>query len=366
MHVRGFRRSRVRARHAFTASLDGHNSALCQEGIRHAHGLFEQTAGVAAEIQHNSLKSALWLALFLCFGQSLMEFLSRLFRETGHVHPVIPVLEPAAFNADKGNGVTDKMHLDRLLAVGVQHGQIDARILGAAQAGNDFLHGHFLGGLAVYEQNDVTGLHAGLEGRRVLNGRHDGHLAVLHGKFDADAEKLTGRRLLHLLVFFCAQKRGMRIEALQHSLNGPIDKIALAHFLHVGLLNDIKNLAETADRIELACLGRLPGVLRSLGFPGSGICRCSLNGAGTHTAAAADGKHEGKNSPRKICAHEGLLPKNASGILPFSHGKINIRRERQFPAAAPAGQQKKRTPGFSLSVNQASARERKVLKTSQP
>ena len=67
----------------------------------------------------------------------------------------------------------------------------------------------------------------------------------------------------------------MRIEALQHSLNGTIDKIALAHFLHVGLLNDIKNLAETADRIELACLGRLPGVLRSLGF----LCGCSCRPA---------------------------------------------------------------------------------------
>ena len=247
MYIRGFRRSGVRARHAFTAALDGHDGALCQEGISHAHGLLEQTSGVAAEIQHNSLESALRLAFLLRFGQSLMQFLGRLFGETGHVHPVIPILEPAAFDADKGDGITDEMHFDRLLAIGVQHGQIDARILGTAQAGNDFLHGHFLGGLAVYEQNDITCLHTGLEGRRVLNGRHHSYLPVLHGKFDANAEELSGRRLLHLLVFFCAQKGGMRIKPLQHSLNGAINKIALAHFFHVGLLNDIKNLAETAD-----------------------------------------------------------------------------------------------------------------------
>ena len=186
----------------------------------------------------------------------------------------------------------------------MQDAQLHFRALGAADARDHVLQAQFLRGLAVDGQDDVPGLQAGTIGGRVLDGGHHGHLAVLHRDLDADAGELAGGGLLHLLVFFSRHEGGVRIQALQHTLEGTVQQFALVHVLHIITVHQIQHLAETAQGFE---------IFLDLVFVG-------LGGSGG-SQRAAEGQHAKENGqteksshglpPEKIIRTQGLLPEPA-------------------------------------------------------
>ncbi len=324
MHVAFLGLGRVGAGSHAAAALDGNDGAFGEEGVADAHGLVQEAAGIAAQIKHDALDAACGLAFAASLGEGVLEFVRGLLGEAGEADPVVALFQALALDADERDGVAHDAHGHRLLLLGVQDGQLDRGALGAADAGDDLLEGKLLGGLAVDGENDVAGLHAGLEGGRVLDGRHHRHLAVLHGNFDADAEELARGGLLHLLVLLRVHERGVGVEPLEHALDGAVDQILLAHVLDIGMLDDVEHLAEAAQRLELAERRRdgllvarlkLGAVLGA--FRGALFGRGRLDGAGAKAAAAARREHESADDSAEKCTHERPLHHETPGNLPF-------------------------------------------------
>ena len=172
----------------------------------------------------------------------------------------------------------------------MQDAQLHFRALGAADARDHVLQAQLLCGLAVDGQDDVPGLEPGTVGGRILDGRHHGHLAVLHRDLDADAGELAGGGLLHLLVLFGRHEGGVRIKALQHALERTVQQFALVHVLHIIAVHQIQHLAETAQGLK---------VLLDLVFVGPG-------GSGG-SQRAAEGQHAKENGQTEQSSH-GLPP----------------------------------------------------------
>ena len=393
MHVAILGLGRVGAGSHAAAALDGDDGALGKEGVGNAHGLVEEAAGVAAQVKHDALDAACGLAFAASLGEGVLELVRGLLGEAREADPVVAVFEALALDADQRDGVAHDAHGHRLLLPGVQDGQLDGRALGPADAGDDFLQGEFLGGLAVDGEDDVAGLHAGLEGGRVLDGGDDRHLAVLHGNFDAYAEELARGGLLHLLVLLRVHERGVGVEPLEHALDGAVDQILLAHVLDVGMLDDVEHLAEAAQGLELA-EGRRDGLLVALldlgavfgtvlgaafrsplGVLGARLAmlaarigRGGLDCAGTHAAAAARREHQSADDSAEKCTHERLPPiSKTPGTVPFFPFDCNGPRLReprgaiwQQPCGAmPTGAQKEPGGRASLIVESRPATRKK-------
>ena len=244
----------VVAGRAVTAAY-AHNASLLQEHVRHAYCLIEKPAGVVAQIKHYALDSACSSTVLFSLLKSLGQFIRGPFGETGNADPVVAVFQLPALDADDRNGIAFQADGNRLHGIGMHDGELYLGSLGPAYAGNNILKGHFHCALAVNGQDNVACLHACLESRSVLNGGHDQDFSVVLGDFDTDAEEFADCLLLHFLVFFCCKEGRMRIQGLQHALNGAVNKFPLAYFLHIGSLDYIKDLSEAAQGIKFSRLG---------------------------------------------------------------------------------------------------------------
>ena len=188
----------------------------------------------------------------------------------------------------------------------MQNQQFDLGTAFAAHPGGRLGQIHFQSILTVDGQNDVARAQSGFVTRRVLNGRHYQHLAVFGGDFHAHAEKFARGAFLHLLKFLGGEQCGMRIEPLQHPLEGAVDKFGLFDVLDVILLHHVQNLAEAPQ-----------------GF----VVR--VRAAGAHDAAAGKKQHQSQRASRQD-------PQNRSHVI--LHGNQTRRgREQEFPAGPDSG-----------------------------
>ena len=63
--------------------------------------------------------------------------------------------------------------------------------------------------------------------------------------------------LAHVLVFCCVEKVGVRIQSLEHPVDGTLDGHLGGHLLHVLILNDTENLAKGFQPIVGAIRGSI-------------------------------------------------------------------------------------------------------------
>src|SRR5690606_34746630 len=136
-----------------------------QEGRRHGDRAVQQAARIVAQVEHEALQRALAEEPF----EVLREVLRRRLLELRHPDPAVARLDELRLDAlhpDYGAGDLDDHR--RALAL-ARDGERDARVWLAAHALDRVAEGHALHRRVVELDDQVAGLDAGAERRRVLD-----------------------------------------------------------------------------------------------------------------------------------------------------------------------------------------------------
>ena len=284
------------------AALRNHQLTLLQELVAHIDGLVDQPAGVAAEVDDETLKGTLLAELVERFA----DFACGVLLEAGNVH-----IADAGANLEgkidggAGDFVAGKVEgevLGRALACD------DDRNVGAACALEQRGDGgriHAVGGLAVDRNDLVAGPDAGLERRRAFKGEeHEDAQGTVHQlRLDGHADAVVAAVLLfaHLRVCLRIVEVGMGVERVQHARDGSIvDGLVAAvgvHLFGVVLLYDGVDGGEGLERVAQG------------GLVGRGLRRHPLADDGAEDAAGGEKKRNGKESASGAWGHRLQIPR---------------------------------------------------------
>ncbi len=168
-------------------------------------------------------------------------------------------LQFLGLDADQGDDAAHDGDFFRGLGVLVQDGQGHGFALGAADLGHRVLQGNVQGRLPVDFDDDVSGLEPGLVRRRVLDGRDDGQAFVADADLNADAAEFALEFFLHHLELVEFDEGRMRVDGIEHALDGAVDEIRAVHFLNIVLFDQIKNLTELLEGLVVVRVPRLAG-----------------------------------------------------------------------------------------------------------
>ena len=137
-------------------ALDGNDLAGRQEHIGNVDRLFEQAAGVVAQVEDHTLQR---LAGLLVVGQGLLEFGGGILIEPGKADIQHARIDLVALHADDGDGIPHHLDLDGLLLVLVQNGQGHGLALGPPDLLDGVHQGH--AGIPPPLQGQGSALHRG-------------------------------------------------------------------------------------------------------------------------------------------------------------------------------------------------------------
>jgi hypothetical protein len=113
-----------------------------------------------------------------------------------------------------------------------------------------------LGRRLVDAGDQVTGLHAGAEGRRALDRRHHLDQALFHLDLDADTGELAADAFAEFLETLAVEILRVRIEPRHHAADGVTDQLLLVHRLDVGALDQIEHCGELLHLFKRQRRGR--------------------------------------------------------------------------------------------------------------
>ena len=98
-------------------------------------------------------------------------------------------------------------------------------------------------------RDQVGGLDAGAEGRRVLDRRDHLDQAVLaHGHLDSQAAELAAGLHLHFPEILGVEVARMGVHGRQHAGDGGFDQILIGRFLHVIRADPFEDVAEEVEK----------------------------------------------------------------------------------------------------------------------
>ena len=235
-------RRRVEALDAVGAAAAGrHDLAAVEEDVGDRDRLLEQAAGVVAQVEHHALEA--WPEL----GRQLVDRVAQaglgLLVERGHADVADVASARAAHRRDRDHR---PRHADVERHPRGQAGAASARsrCRPAAHPLDRLGEGHAEHRLAVDVGDDVAGLDAGAEGRRIVDRRHHLDQAVLHRDLDAQTAELAFGLDLHVAVFLGVEIAGMRVERGQHAVDRRLDQHLVGDLLDVFGSHPLEHVAE--------------------------------------------------------------------------------------------------------------------------
>ena len=226
-----------------------HDLAAFEEAAAHRHRLFEQTARVVAQVEHQPLHAVADPgAQFL---QPLFDSRLRLFVERGDAQIAHIAFGPPAHGPD-ADDVADQADVEGRRRALAQDGDGNARLHRAAHALDRFRQGEAHDRFAVDMADEVARLQPGARRRGVVDRRYDLDQAVFHRDLDAEAAELAAGLHLHVLELARRQEARMRVQRREHPLDGGLDELFVGHVLDIFRADALEHVAE---QVELAvCL----------------------------------------------------------------------------------------------------------------
>src|SRR5690606_1107224 len=170
--------------------------------------------------------------------------------ELRHPDPAVARLDELRLDAlhpDYGAGDLDDHR--RALAL-ARDGERDARVWLAAHALDRVAEGHALHRRVVELDDQVAGLDAGAERRRVLARRDDLDEAILHADLDAEAADLALRADLQLLDRLRVEVGRVRVEAREHAVDRLGDEALVLDRLDVVALDRPEDVRERTQLLD--------------------------------------------------------------------------------------------------------------------
>ncbi len=147
------------------------------------------------------------------------------FRELGELH-VAGFLVDHERAADGGDIhlVAHDIHVDQVVRAATAQGDVDLRALGSLESLDGLVARPALGILGLDLRDHVAPAQPLLERRRPLEDRHDGDVAV--DDLDRDAEPVIAAMLAlaHLRVGLRIEEARVRVQRLQHAVDGAVDE----------------------------------------------------------------------------------------------------------------------------------------------
>jgi hypothetical protein len=154
--------------------------------------------------------------------------------------------------------VADDRHLRRLVLALAHDFQPDLGVDRAAHLLDCLVEGQALHRLVVQMRDDVTGHDAGLVCRRIVDRRDDLDEALLHRDLDAEPAELAAGLDLHVLEALGIHVARMRIQPLQHAVDGRFDQLAVVGPLDIVGAHPLEHVAEQVQLpigIRNCCFG---------------------------------------------------------------------------------------------------------------
>ena len=246
VHQRDHRHVRVLARlcreiiligvgHA-AARVDDHVSAW-KESIGDANGLVQRSAGVLPEIEDQPLH-----AVAAQFLQRVAQFAIRGFRELIELHvPRFLVDHERRLNGRDVHFITHDIHVDQAVVTAALDADIDQRPFWPFELLDCLIRRPPLHIEVAHLGQDVAAAESLLIGGRPLEERHHGDVAV--DGLDGDPETVITSLLplAHLRVRLGVEKARMRIERVQHPVDGAVDHAIGRHVVHIFLLDGVNS-----------------------------------------------------------------------------------------------------------------------------
>jgi len=266
-------------------------------------GLIQQSAGVVAQIEH--ITDELVADLFIGFRQSRVEsrlglLVERLDADIGYIPFGLPTHGLHPDNRALQRNV-EGLAADAAAA----HGQRDFCARRAAHFIDRFVESHVNDGFCVEVRNQVVWLQSGLGRRRVVDRRNDLDQIVFHRHFNAEAAEFAPRLRLHFFEAFPVEVAGMRIERIQHAVDGVLDELFVRHGIDVIGPDALQHVRKK---------GQLPEGVAGRRIGGSRAVRGRLRSGGRFSPGNAgkkkrDAINEGKNNQKtpERTQHEGIL-----------------------------------------------------------
>src|SRR5690606_18724106 len=172
------------------------------------------------------------------------------FLELRNTHITDVVGQHLAAHAAHLDDVTHDGEFQRLVTTGPADGQHDAGLRFATHELDGFAERHALGGLAVDVRDEVARQNTGANGRGVFNGRNHLGLTVFAADLDAQAAEAALGDRFHFLEGVGIEISRVRVEVIEHALDGIVDELLIGDRLDIAGLDGRKHIGELLQLLE--------------------------------------------------------------------------------------------------------------------
>ena len=227
-----------------TARTGGYDLAAVEEEIDHLDRLFQQPAGIVAEIENQPRQPSADLGAKLRHrafdpAQGLLAE-----RNDPDIADIALGAGSHGLNLDDGAGDRDVEGL----AVGAPDREHDVGVGRAAHPLDRLGQGEPEDGFAVEMGDQVAGLQAGAIGGRVVDRRNHLDEAVFHRHLDPEPADLAPALDLHLAEILGVEIARMRIERGQHAVDRGFDQLLVADILDIIGAHPLEDVAEQVEK----------------------------------------------------------------------------------------------------------------------
>ncbi len=239
------------------ASTRRDDLATVEERVGHLHGLVEQSARVAPQIEDEP--DHLVAEFFLDVGHRGLEAVVGLLVEGRDPDITDLALDTTAHRLDAHHIACDR-HIKGFLALAA-NGQPDVR----ADPPTHLVHGlreskteHRL---AIEMGDEITRLDAGARRRGIVDRRHHPDEPLLHGDLDTEPAELAARLHLHVAEALLVQVARVRVQRLQHAVDRGLDQLLVRGLVDILGPHPFEDVAEQFELPE----GLFVGLRRNRG-----------------------------------------------------------------------------------------------------
>ena len=251
------------------AALRRHDDAVAEKDIADLDRRGEQSAGIAAKVEHEPLQRR--LVFLLQALDAPVQLHAGVGLELAEAHVRIAWLEQTTAHAGDADDLALQRNVDRIELSFVHDAQRDFRADLAAQTPDRTVEIVRLHGLAVDAHDRVAGLDAGALGGRIVDRRDDAQRAFDLHDFDAEAVVAAGRVFGEIVDLLAIEVFAVRIEAGEQAADRRLHQLMVVDVLDIGLLDQAVDRSERADVLQIDAVLRRGWLLHGgLGRVGAG------------------------------------------------------------------------------------------------
>ena len=239
-HVVAFGRRETHLRVGCAAVGVDHQHVLRQEGGGDTYGNIEQASRVAAQIKHQTGK----VALLVEIADRLRYVFAGVFLELNHAQIAVAGLDQLGPHAAEVDDFAGQRKRQRCIDILARDDQRDLRAGLAAHFLDRLGQGEAAGDGFVDLDDEVAGLDTRTECRGILDRRNDFDDPVFDADFDAEATELALGRDLQFLERIGIEKVGMRVQAVDHAVDGFADELIVRYRLDIVALDPAEHRRE--------------------------------------------------------------------------------------------------------------------------